>query len=168
MGSEMCIRDRDYTVLPFAGGAHYPMALNVVWCLVDFDGRNGATLVWPGSHLSCAVPDAELAPDAAVRVDAPAGSAVVWDAALWHQGGINRGTEPRWTVIGYYLRPWLRGKTDSIRMLPPAAVARMSAARRLVGIMPAVSDYSEVKALSPEQLAALSLEQRKVLGFPVY
>ena len=54
-------------------------------------------------------------------------------------------------------------------MLPPAAVARMSAAaRRLVGIMPAVPDYSEVKALSTEQLAALSLEQRKVLGFPVY
>ena len=168
-GFQVHVDREDYTVLPFAGGAHYPMALNVVWCLVDFDGRNGATMVWPGSHLSCAVPDAELAPDAAVRVDAPAGSAIVWDAALWHQGGINRGTEPRWTVIGYYLRSWLRGKTDSIRMLPPAAVARMSAAaRRLVGIMPAVSDYSEVKALSPEQLAALSLEQRKVLGFPVY
>ena len=168
-GFQVHVDREDYTVVPFVGGTHYPMALNVVWCLVDFDARNGATLVWPGSHLSCAVPDAELAPDAAVRVEAPAGSAIVWDAALWHQGGINRGTEPRWTVIGYYLRPWLRGKTDSIRMLPPAAVARMSAAaRRLVGIMPAVSDYSEVKALSPEQLAALSLEQRKVLGFPVY
>ncbi len=168
-GFQVHVDREDYTVLPFVGGAHFPMALNAVWCLVDFDSRNGATMVWPGSHLSCQVPAADLAPDTAVRVEAPAGSAIVWDAALWHQGGINRGTEPRWTVIGYYLRPWLRGKTDSIRMLPPAAVRRMSAAaRRLVGILPAVSDYSEVKALSAEQIAALTLEQRKVLGFPVY
>jgi ectoine hydroxylase-related dioxygenase (phytanoyl-CoA dioxygenase family) len=168
-GFQVHVDREDYTVLPFAGGTHFPMALNVVWCLVDFDRGNGGTLLWPGSHRSCAVPDPDRDPDGAIQVEASAGSAIVWDAALWHQGGINRGTEPRWTVIGYYLRPWLRGKTDSIRMLPPAAVRRMSAAaRRLVGIMPAVSDYSEVKALSPEQLAALTLEQRKVLGFPVY
>ena len=72
-------------------------------------------------------------------------------------------------MIGYYLRPWLRGKTDSIRMLPPAAVERMSdAAKRLVGITSAAPDYSEVKALDDRQLAELTLEQRTVLGFPVY
>ena len=168
-GFQVHVDREDYTVLPFAGGAHFPMALNVVWCLVDFDARNGATLLWPKSHLSCVVPDPDLGPAATVQVEATAGSAIIWDAALWHQSGINRAAEPRWTVIGYYLRPWLRGKTDSIRMLPPAAVERMSdAAKRLVGIMPAVPDYSEVKALSAEQLVALSLEQRKVLGFPVY
>jgi hypothetical protein len=54
-------------------------------------------------------------------------------------------------------------------MLPPAAVERMSdAAKRLVGITSAAPDYSEVKALDDRQLAELTLEQRTVLGFPVY
>ena len=168
-GFQVHVDREDYTVLPFAGGAHFPMALNVVWCLVDFDSRNGATLLWPKSHLSCVVPDPDLEPTATVQVEARAGSAIIWDAALWHQGGINRGDQPRWTVIGYYLRPWLRGKTDSIRMLPPQALAGMSdAAKRLVGVMPAAPDYSEVKALGEDQIAALTLAQRKVLGFPVY
>ena len=47
-GFQVHVDREDYTVLPFGGGAHFSMALNVVWCLVDFDSRNGATLVWPG------------------------------------------------------------------------------------------------------------------------
>jgi len=41
-------------------------------------------------------------------------------------------------------------------------------AKRLLGILPAPSDYSEVKALRPQQIEALALEQKKVLGFAVY
>jgi hypothetical protein len=40
--------------------------------------------------------------------------------------------------------------------------------KHLLGIVPAPSDYSEVKALTPEELEALTLEQKKVLGFAVY
>ena len=122
-GFQVHVDREDYTVLPFAGGTHFPMALNVVWCLVDFTPENGTTRLWPGSHLSCEVPDPDLDAGETVRIEAPAGSAIVWDAALWHQGGINRSDRPRWSVIAYYLRPWLKGKTDSVRLLPPAAVA---------------------------------------------
>ena len=41
-------------------------------------------------------------------------------------------------------------------------------AKQLVGIMPDPPDYSEVKALSPREIAALTLEKKKVLGFAVY
>ena len=102
-------------------------------------------------------------------METAAGSAIVWDAALWHQGGVNRGDEPRWTAIAYYQRAWLKGKTDSVRMLPRQAIEAMSEeARRLVGILPAPPDYSEVRALDPRQLDGLSLEEKKVLGFAVY
>ena len=40
--------------------------------------------------------------------------------------------------------------------------------QQLVGIWPDPSDYSEVKALSPREIAALTLEKKKVLGFAVY
>ena len=94
---------------------------------------------------------------------------MIWDAALWHQGGINRSRSPRWTVIAFYLRAWLKGKSDSARMLSSEAIEKMSAeARRLVGILTAPPDYSEVKVLDPQQLESLTFEQRKVLGFAVY
>ena len=38
----------------------------------------------------------------------------------------------------------------------------------LLGIVPAPSDYSEVKALTAQQIEALTLEEKKVLGFAVY
>ena len=168
-GFQVHVDREDYTVLPFVAGRHYPMALNVVWCLVDFTEENGSTVAWPGSHLSCRVPDPESPAPGPVQIRAPSGAAVIWDAALWHQGGINRGDTPRWTVIAYYQRAWIKGKTDSVRVLPPDAFKEMSAeAKELVGIMPAPSDYSEVKMLSPSQIEALTLEQKKVLGFAVY
>lgn len=168
-GFQVHVDREDYTVLPFVGGQHYPMALNVVWCLVDFTEENGTTVLWPGSHLTCQVPEPETTAPGSIQIRAPSGAAVIWDAALWHQGGINRGDSPRWTVIAYYQRAWVKGKTDSVRLLSPEALAEMSAeAKQLVGIMPAPSDYSEVKALSASEIEALTLAQKKVLGFAVY
>ena len=87
----------------------------------------------------------------------------------WHRGGVNRADAPRWCVLGYFQRSWIKGITDSKRLLPPEAIQQMSEdAKRLLGILPAPSDYSEVKALTPDQIGALTLEQKKVLGFPVY
>lgn len=168
-GFQVHVDREDYAVRPFVGGTHYVMALNVVWCLIDFTKENGTTLLWPGSHRSCEVPDPEISDAGIIHVNALAGSAIIWDAALWHQGGINRSESPRWTVIAYYQRSWIKGKTDSVRLLPPEVVARMSdEARQLVGIMPDPPDYSEVKALNPIEREALSLEQKKILGFAVY
>ncbi len=168
-GFQVHVDREDYAVLPFAGGRHFPMALNVVWCLTDFTGENGSTSVWPGSHLSGEVPDPEQDPAAAVQLEAPAGSAFVWDAALWHQGGVNHSATPRWCVIAYYQRAWIKGKTDTTRVLPPEAIKQMSGeAKRLLGIVPAPSDYSEVMALTAEQIEALTVEEKKVLGFAIY
>ncbi len=168
-GFQVHVDREDYAVTPFSDGCHYPMALNVVWCLTDFTKENGTSVVWPGSHLSRKVPDPDQDASGAVQLEAPAGSAIIWNAALWHQGGVNFGDAPRWCVIAYYQRAWIKGKTDSARVLPPKAIRNMSDdAKRLLGILPAPSDYSEVKALSPQQIEALALEQKKVLGFAVY
>ncbi|MAE63542.1 MAG: hypothetical protein CMJ18_04660 [Phycisphaeraceae bacterium] len=35
-GFQVHVDREDYAVTPFAGGRHYPMAMNVVWCLTDF------------------------------------------------------------------------------------------------------------------------------------
>ena len=41
-----------FTVNPFIGGRHYPLAVQSVWCISEFTRQNGATYVWPRSHLS--------------------------------------------------------------------------------------------------------------------
>ena len=45
-----------FTVNPFIGGRHYPLAVQSVWCISEFTRQNGATYVWPRSHLSLEVP----------------------------------------------------------------------------------------------------------------
>jgi ectoine hydroxylase-related dioxygenase (phytanoyl-CoA dioxygenase family) len=159
----------DYSVVPFLGGKHYPMAMNVTWALVDFTIENGATMIWPGSHLSCQIPEPEDFPPGYVYAEAPAGSAVIWDAAIWHASGINKGTSPRYAILAYYQRSWMRGRADSQRFFPAKVRAALSdQAKRLYGFSAGVPDYSEVKALDPETLAGLTFEEKRVLGFAVY
>ena len=168
-GFQVHVDREDATVVPFTGAKHYPIAMNVTWPLVDFTIENGATLVWPGTHLSCEVPEPDVRPPGHVYVEVPAGTAVIWDAALWHAGGVNNGDSPRYSLLAYYQRAWIKGKADSRRLIPPEAVAAMSEqAKSLLGMSSEVSDYSEVKAMSPEQIAALTLEEKKVLGFAIY
>ncbi len=168
-GFQVHVDREDFSVNPFAGGKHYPMALNVIWCLVDFTVENGATLMWPGSHLSGEVPDPEGDFPNYVHAIASAGTALIWDAALWHATGLNVSGMDRYSLTAFYQRPWIKGKTDSARLLPPEARAAMSdEARRVLGLETPPSDYSEVKALTPEQIEALTIEEKKVLGFAVY
>ena len=168
-GFQLHVDREDYSVVPFVGGKHFPMAMNVTWCLVDFTINNGATLLWPGSHNSCIVPEPESRPPGYIYAEAPAGSAVIWDAAIWHASGINCSDEPRYAVLAYYIRYWMRGRTDSLRFIPPDVQPKLSEeAKHLLGFRPAPPDYSDVKALSPERLASLSVQEKKVLGFAVY
>ena len=168
-GFQLHVDREDYTVVPFVGGKHFPMAMNATWCLVDFKIENGATLLWPGSHQPCQIPEPESRPPGYVYAEAPAGSCVIWDAAIWHASGVNNSDSPRYVVLAYYIRSWMRGKTDSLRFIPSEVRPTLSEeALYLLGFRPAPPDYSDVKALSPEQLAALNVEEKKVLGFAVY
>ena len=77
-----------FSIVPFEDGRHYPMAINVAWAVVDFKAENGATLVWPGTHKSCRIPDPDADYPGSHQATVPAGTAIVWDAALWHASGI--------------------------------------------------------------------------------
>ena len=80
-----------FTVTPFLGGKHYPMAVQSAWCISEFTRENGATLIWPGSHLSLEVPpeQPETLPPGYLYTEAPAGSVILLGlgavAYQWHQ-----------------------------------------------------------------------------------
>ena len=165
--------DREaFSVLPFAGSSHhYPMAINLAWFLVDFTEDNGATLLWPGTHKLNQVPDpeADYSDVPQTRAIGPAGTCVVWDAALWHATGRNTSDHVRHSVLGFYHRKWIRGTINVEHVIAPEVLARMSPnMRRLIGLYDWLPDYSAVNKMIPEQIAALTPEQKDVLGFMIY
>ena len=68
---------------------HAPLAVSVIWALEDFNAENGATELVAGSH-RWAEEHPDDHPRTVVQAIMPAGSALVFDGALWHRGGENR------------------------------------------------------------------------------
>jgi len=102
-----------------------PLALSVIWAIEDFTADNGATEVLPGSHRwGLETPDAHAtAPVAAIM---PAGSAIVFDGALWHRGGANRARTTRLAISPQYCEPYLRPQESQLLIVPPDAARACS------------------------------------------
>ena len=66
---------------PFPSTAH---ACNVTWLLSDYTRDGGALAFVPGSHRMCRQPMPGEGVKAAVPIEAPTGSLVVWHGNTWH------------------------------------------------------------------------------------
>jgi ectoine hydroxylase-related dioxygenase (phytanoyl-CoA dioxygenase family) len=102
-----------------------PLAISVIWALEDFTADNGATEVIPGSHRWGSEHPASH-DVAAVLAVMPAGSALVFDAALWHRGGANRSPGTRLALSPQYCQPYLRPQESQLLIMPPDAARRCS------------------------------------------
>lgn len=90
------------------GYLSYPLVLNVFYLLSDFDHGNGATLVVPGSH-RVTPPKWGTYPDTgAVTIEAPAGTAFIFEGRTWHAAGINTTGDLRVMVNSFYCAPYIR------------------------------------------------------------
>jgi ectoine hydroxylase-related dioxygenase (phytanoyl-CoA dioxygenase family) len=168
-GFQIHVDRGDFTVTPFQGGTHLPLAINVLWALVDFTEENGATVIWPGTHTSLEVPDAEKDTPGFVRAVMPAGSVVMWDAATWHASGRNESDHARHSAIGFYQRSWVKGVISNEHVLPSDVRARLTPEmRRLLGLDLRLPDYSSVRSLSREQIENLAPWEKEVIGMGIY
>ena len=101
------------------------LALTVIWAIEDFTADNGATELIPGSQRwGDDHPDARGA--ASVAAVMPAGSALVFDAALWHRGGANRSRGTRLAISPQYCQPYLRPQESQLLIVPPDAARACS------------------------------------------
>ncbi len=85
-------------------GQPHPAGCNTLWTLVDFSRHNGGTRLVPGSHRSGQNPrqvldDPEQELPTEVRLEAPAGSVVVFGGHTWHGGARNHSDDVRWTLL---------------------------------------------------------------------
>jgi ectoine hydroxylase-related dioxygenase (phytanoyl-CoA dioxygenase family) len=110
-----------------------PLGVSAIWAIEAFTADNGATELIPGSHLW-----ADESPDerahAVVSAVMPAGSALVFDAALWHRGGANTSRTTRLAISPQYCQPWLRPQESQLLIAPPEVARQCSPrARALLG-----------------------------------
>jgi ectoine hydroxylase-related dioxygenase (phytanoyl-CoA dioxygenase family) len=97
---------------------HAPLAISVIWALEDFTADNGATELIAQSHRWAEEHPDDLPRDV-VRAIMPAGSALVFDGALWHRGGENRSQDTRLCISPQYCQPWLRPQESQLLIVPP-------------------------------------------------
>ncbi len=88
-----------------------PVAVNVGMYLTDMTPEKGPLHVIPGSHLWHREPTAEEVGSPHVDevvVEVPAGTAVAFDAQLWHTGSKNLSDTPRRGLFAYCSHYWVK------------------------------------------------------------
>ena len=85
-----------------------PVGAALIWALDDFTAENGATRIYPKSHLWGDVAPSEIDVDAMVPAVMPAGSAVFFLGTVWHCAGANRSDRSRLAATTQYCEPWAR------------------------------------------------------------
>jgi ectoine hydroxylase-related dioxygenase (phytanoyl-CoA dioxygenase family) len=151
----------DDAFYPVARPHTQPLAVSVIWAIEDFTADNGATEVIPGSHRWTAEhPDTQqIAPVAAVM---PAGSALVFDAALWHRGGSNRSPRTRLAISPQYCQPYLRPQETQVLIVPPhAARACSERVRAMLGYSIHPPFIGQVDGMHPLRLVDPDYREHK-------
>lgn len=96
------------------------MAANVMWMVTDFTEDNGATRIVPRSHVSGAQPDASVPHKVdTIAACGPAGTAMVFDARLWHGASANQTGEGRYGITTTFCAPQCRPLENYTRGLRP-------------------------------------------------
>jgi len=138
-----------------------PLAVSVIWAIEDFTAENGATEVIPGSHRwGMESPGTrEVESVAAVM---PAGSALVFDAALWHRGGSNRSPGTRLAISPQYCQPYLRPQESQLLIVPPdAARACTPRMRAMLGYSIHPPFIGQVDGMHPLRLVDPAYREHK-------
>jgi ectoine hydroxylase-related dioxygenase (phytanoyl-CoA dioxygenase family) len=107
---------------------------NSIWCIDDFTADNGATVVVPGSHAS-GRDVAEMASGAVAHADpvallASRGSAIIFNAHLWHAGSTNTTAGKRRACHSYWTKRNLPQQLDQRAYITAATHERIGAAGR--------------------------------------
>lgn len=165
---------RDQDMWPVhTSGVEY--LVNVMWPFSPYTAKNGATIIWPGSHRR----QDEIVIDAAegMGIEMEPGAALLFLGSTLHAGGANRTHRPRrGMIVSYslgwlkpYELPWLAYPPEIAKSFAPelAALAGYRAHRPNLGthegrcpshlLTGEPSELGAVDALRPEQEELIAL-----------
>lgn len=90
----------------------YLEGMGCIVALDDFTIENGATYLLKGSHLLPAEPDKETFYNNAIRFTAKAGDALIFNARLWHAGGVNTTPDWRYALAFGFYKPHIKQRIN--------------------------------------------------------
>ena len=112
----------------------YLASINVMFAIDDFTRENGATWVVPSTQQTTALPSAETLSAAAIPLECPAGSMIVFDSTLWHAAGANTSGKDRLAINHQFTRSWIKQQIDYVRAIGDDVVlARPPRTQQLLG-----------------------------------
>lgn len=124
------------------------LSMNTGIYFEDMTDELGPTGVIPGTQFreagpGCPPPEEEMA--RAVSVNAPAGSVLFFDAALWHSGGKNTTGRDRLALFAYFGKYWIKRMDEAFTQPLPDELLSASdpLTRQLLGLglMEGVTSY---------------------------
>ncbi|MGE4036000.1 MAG: phytanoyl-CoA dioxygenase family protein [Parvularculaceae bacterium] len=115
-GARVQVPHRDHDMWAGEKGKMQYM-VNVMWALDDFTAENGATRLWPKSHLGDLT--VMLPEEDAISALMPRGSALFFLGSTLHSGGANRSASPRRGLITSYCLGWLKPWENQWLVYPP-------------------------------------------------
>ena len=132
-------------------GMNYCIVANVLWALDDFTLENGATRVVPGSHKWKEFASDGLSHPDERRVTIRKGSAIIFNANLWHGGAENTTEESRWAVALGYARWFIKPSFDFMQNTPEDIYSKLSEAqKKLLGfdLIPPKDEFTRLRRRS--------------------
>jgi hypothetical protein len=108
-----------FDFFPFPSG--FEVQCNTIWAVSEFDERNGATRVIPGSNKFA--DKLEFQESDTLPAEMPAGSLVFYTGSLYHGAGANRSEQVRYGLNLTYALGWLRQEENQYLSVP-AEIAR--------------------------------------------
>jgi ectoine hydroxylase-related dioxygenase (phytanoyl-CoA dioxygenase family) len=104
---------------------NYMTNLGVIIPLTDFTLANGATYYLPGSHRCQTLPDEQEFYQQAERLVCNAGDLIIFNARLVHAAGQNQDDTTRHALTINLCRPFMRQRFDFPRLLTPEQIASL-------------------------------------------
>ncbi len=133
----------------------YLASLNVMFAIDAFDGRERRHHPRPRLAARAAVaPADDYMNRAAIAVECPPGSMVLFDSTLWHAAGQNASGADRLAINHQFTRSWIKQQIDYVRALgEPAIEALPPRSRQLLGYYTrVVTSLDEYYRPEPERL----------------
>ena len=94
-----------------------PLAISALFVIDEFTELTGATCVLPASHKSEAFPSDRFVRTNEKTIEAPPGSALVFDSMLYHRGSRNRSTGARRAINHIYSLPFIKQQISLPKIL---------------------------------------------------
>lgn len=133
-------------------GINYCIVANVLWALDDFTNDNGSTRIVPGSHKIKEFAEDGKVYDEEIRLNVKKGSAIIFDANLWHGGGANIDGASRWALTLGYARWFIKPAFDYMQNTPLEIYDALSPERKkLLGFDLAApkDEFTRVRSRAP-------------------